>query len=763
MKRFWSFALALCLIFSLMPIGVLAEETEVHEHSWGEWEQTSAPTCTQKGTETRVCITCEASESRDVEMLEHSYIAEVTKPSCTEKGYTTYTCDCGDRYVDDEISATGHSWDKGKVSKMASTSADGIITYTCTVCGETKTKTVPKSTALSKPKITAVTNITTGVKVKWEAVDGAEKYGIWYKTESSDWKKAGETSELSFKVNGLVSNTEYTFRIRCMNSEGTAYTSSYSKASDSILFIAAPKISSISNTSTGAKIKWNAVDGAVKYRVLRLDDSGKWVKVYDTTNTYYTVKNLGSGQNYTFAIRCVNSKGTSYTSYYYTSGKSITYMAMPKISSIYNVTSGIKMKWATVSGAEKYIVLRKDVSGNWVQIGETTGTYYSDKGLTPCTEYTYTVYCVNKNGAKSYYDKTGASFTFIAPPKLKSVSSTTSGVKVKWSASEGAEKYLVMYKDDKGKWINAGETTGTSYTVKHLSSGKEYAFTVRCISSDGKVKTSYYDTTGLSLYYIAAPKPIVKNSVKGIEIKWSAVGGVEKYRVLYKNSSGEWTKLIDTANTSYQVNNPVLGQEYTYTVVCINSSGEYISPYNTTGLSTVYYYQKIFLSPSSQYENAYAYGNTTEQIQCRRIADALEEDLVRCGFEVNNCQTGDFADRAEASNKWGADLHVPLHTNACNGNVSGTRIFVDKMDGEDFKCAQNVFGYLAPITPGKSENISANPTLCEIKSTTAQTVYIESEFHDVKSTAKWIINHVDDIAEAICQGICDYYGVKYVA
>lgn len=172
--------------------------------------------------------------------------------------------------------------------------------------------------------------------------------------------------------------------------------------------------------------------------------------------------------------------------------------------------------------------------------------------------------------------------------------------------------------------------------------------------------------------------------------------------------------------------------------------------------------KKIYLSPSDQTSNAYAYGNTTEAIQCRRIADALEKALVRCGFAVKNNKTASMAERVQESNSWGADLHVPLHTNAYNGKVSGTRIFTYDTAGKGYQCAKKVFGYLSALTPGKSESISADGSLYEVRNTTAPCVYVESEFHDVPDVARWIIEHVVDIAEAICRGICEYFGVKYV-
>ena len=172
--------------------------------------------------------------------------------------------------------------------------------------------------------------------------------------------------------------------------------------------------------------------------------------------------------------------------------------------------------------------------------------------------------------------------------------------------------------------------------------------------------------------------------------------------------------------------------------------------------------KKIYLSPSDQVKNAYADGATTEAIQCRRIADALEVALQRCGFLVINNKTAAMVDRVAESNAWGADLHTPIHTNAFNGQVMGTRIFSYDLVGEGYKAAVAIFDQLAPITPGTSENIKAYPALYEVRASSAPCVYIEVDFHDTVEGAKWIIENVEAIAEAICRGICDYFWEEYI-
>ena len=172
---------------------------------------------------------------------------------------------------------------------------------------------------------------------------------------------------------------------------------------------------------------------------------------------------------------------------------------------------------------------------------------------------------------------------------------------------------------------------------------------------------------------------------------------------------------------------------------------------------------RIFVSPSDQFNNKYAYGNTTEGDQCKKIASALVAALLRNKFEVKMMQGPDMATVVNASNNWAADLHVCVHTNAYNGTVAGTRTYAYDKNKPGYQAALKVFNRLAPITPGTSESVQINKTWYEMVNTWAPCVYCECEFHDNPTSAKWIVEHTDDIGEAIAAGICDYFGMKYIA
>lgn len=171
--------------------------------------------------------------------------------------------------------------------------------------------------------------------------------------------------------------------------------------------------------------------------------------------------------------------------------------------------------------------------------------------------------------------------------------------------------------------------------------------------------------------------------------------------------------------------------------------------------------KKIFLSPSNQSGNIYATGDTNEAAVCGEIAAFAEKALIRCGFEVKTMQNETMQVRSKASNDWGADLHVPIHTNAFDGKVTGTRLMVYALKGPAYEAAKAIFAELAPLTPGRSENITAWPQLYELNTPNAPSVYIEVDFHDNLEVAKWLKENTEGVGEAICKGICSHFGVDY--
>lgn len=171
---------------------------------------------------------------------------------------------------------------------------------------------------------------------------------------------------------------------------------------------------------------------------------------------------------------------------------------------------------------------------------------------------------------------------------------------------------------------------------------------------------------------------------------------------------------------------------------------------------------KIYLSPSAQPANNYAAGDTNEQVQCNRIAEAAKTALERCGFTVRKAPEGqEYKDNVSESNAWGAELHIPIHTNA--GGGAGTVVFVHGGTAKQMQYAQPIYDEVQAISPGTTNyGVRVNSGLYELGYTTATAVYVECEFHDRADLAAWIIEHTTELGEAIARGVCKGAGVTYI-
>lgn len=174
--------------------------------------------------------------------------------------------------------------------------------------------------------------------------------------------------------------------------------------------------------------------------------------------------------------------------------------------------------------------------------------------------------------------------------------------------------------------------------------------------------------------------------------------------------------------------------------------------------------KKIFISPSNQNGNLYAWGNTNEAEQCGKIGKAVKTALERCGFQTKLEQYDTMQNRVTHSDQWGADMHLAIHTNATGQHTAGgTQVFFYAYNGFGNVACQKVFEELKDITPGSNAEVCKKySALYEVYKPNATSVYCEVEFHDVAAYAKWIIENTEAIAEAITRGICKFYTVDYV-
>ncbi len=165
-KRWFAFALALLLLLGLAPAPHVHADEDL---SWTDeecpkakelgydppihdinWETLQQGNCTVETITKVYCTICGRSTITRYAPGHDWDEGVVTKEAtCTEAGEITYTCHrlitntwCGQQRTE-TIPALGHAWDSGTVTKAATCAEEGVKTYTCSRCGDTKTEAIP--------------------------------------------------------------------------------------------------------------------------------------------------------------------------------------------------------------------------------------------------------------------------------------------------------------------------------------------------------------------------------------------------------------------------------------------------------------------------------------------------------------------------------------------------------------------------------------------------------------------------------------------
>ena len=186
---------------------------------------------------------------------------------------------------------------------------------------------------------------------------------------------------------------------------------------------------------------------------------------------------------------------------------------------------------------------------------------------------------------------------------------------------------------------------------------------------------------------------------------------------------------------------------------------------------------KVYLSPAMHRQNECCYPRPDgkqcyEALENNEYIDILEPVLNRCGIETKrgyrripmNNDDGDKIMRQNVaeSNAWGADVHYISHTNGANGTVKGYRPIYFTGSAKGKKLAEIMVKYRKQIYP-YSVVLNNRTDLYELKNTNAVAFYEEHVFHDNLEDATWFHTHMNEIAESAAKGLCEYFGIPYIA
>ena len=179
---------------------------------------------------------------------------------------------------------------------------------------------------------------------------------------------------------------------------------------------------------------------------------------------------------------------------------------------------------------------------------------------------------------------------------------------------------------------------------------------------------------------------------------------------------------------------------------------------------------KIYLSPSRQDKNMYygKYNNKSEKQVMELLAIDLGIKLRRYDVEVKIATTKlKVQDRVKEAKAWGADVYMPLHSNASGTSPSTARGAVILMHkDQNNELLFTIIDRLNTSTP-HGENrcnqlviTTSTYEVIEPYKVGMLPIYLEVDFHDNPLTADYIVENSASIAKAIVDGMVDFYKWK---
>ncbi len=333
------------------------------------------------------------------------------------------------------------------------------------------------NTFVKAPVISSFRNTEKGVEIRWDKCEGAERYRVYYKGRDGSWKRLAETNDTVLLDTDVRSGGSYTYTVRCITADGSDFMSGHT-AGKKTRYIAAPTITSFSNTETGIKVSWTKPEGSERYR-LYVRTSDGWERLTETTGTSYTHDKRTNHTSYTYTVRCVDSKG-NFLSDFNHDGWTQTFIEPPRVSSVSRSGSSNLVKWNAVEGASAYRVYRKSFGGSFGRITDAVAeTSYQDTAAKADTLYAYTVRCLDASGevVSDYY----GSDTYYYNGALASGNITVGGNTLYFEKGHIRKGYQTV--NGKTYYYNASGVIQKNGVVGSDSEGYRYADKNGVISS----------------------------------------------------------------------------------------------------------------------------------------------------------------------------------------------------------------------------------------------------------------------------------------
>ncbi|RLK60928.1 fibronectin type III domain-containing protein [Actinokineospora cianjurensis] len=449
--------------------------------------------------------------------------------------------------------------------------------------------------APTAPAGLAVTGVTqSSVALSWNA--SADNKGVTGYDVYRGTTLAKTVTGTAATVDGLAANTEYSFTVKARDAAGNAsaasdaVTARTSAAPDTAAPSAPTGLRSTGSSQSSVGLAWEAATdnvGVVGYDVYRGTTLAKSV-----TETTATIDGLTADTEYSFTVKArdaagnVSAAGAAVTARTTAAPDTQAPSAPTNLSVTGTTQSSVSLEW-TAAG-DNVGVTGYDVYRGTTLAKSVTGTTATVDGLSPDTEYSFTVKARDAAGNVSPASAAATARTEAAPDtaaptapgNLRATTVTQTSVALAWDAAAdnvGVTGYEVFQGT-----TSVATTSGTTATINGLVADTPYTVTVKAHDAAGNVSPA---SAALAVRTKPAPDttaPTAPANLRStgvtqtsVNLAWNAATdnvGVAGYEVFEGATS-----VATSTGTSATITGLTADTEHTYTVKARDAAGN-VSP-----------------------------------------------------------------------------------------------------------------------------------------------------------------------------------------
>ena len=442
------------------------------------------------------------------------------------------------------------------------------------------TPTAPETPSLEKGVVTDTT-----VALSWGAVTGADSYTLTRTpTGGADVVVASEITDLIFSDTGLTPETDYTYSLVATNTVGSSTASEVIATTLATPTVpAAPSLEKGVVTDTTVALSWTAIPGADSYTLSRVVvGSANVVVASAITALTATDTGLTAATDYTYSLVATNTVGSSTASEVIaTTLATPTVPAAPSLEKGVVTDTTVALSWGAVTGADTYTLTRTLGSGSAVTVlSDTTELTATDTGLTPETDYTYSLIAKNTVGSSTASEviaTTLATPTAPETPSLEKGVVTDTTVALSWTAILGADTYTLTRTLGSGSAEPVlSDTTALTATDTGLTAATDYTYSLTATNTVGTSAAS--EITARTADGPTTPAiptlALGTTSSNSIMLSWATVTGAESYTLTRVGTGGASDVEVFSGDALTATDRGLTADtEYKYTITATNTAG----------------------------------------------------------------------------------------------------------------------------------------------------------------------------------------------